>query len=76
MVENLVKARTARYDMTAAITGGPTHKMKAYYLEPSRFRQELPNGAINIVDWHAGKMVGLDPNTKQADSVQPGQCFA
>lgn len=66
VVDNLVNARSARYDMIATIVGQPSLKMKAFYLEPCHFRQELESGHINIADWQAGKMVGLDPKTKQA----------
>jgi len=66
VVDNMVQARSACYDMTAKIAGQPAQKMKAFYLEPTHFRQELENGYINIADWQAGKMIGLDPKTKQA----------
>jgi len=66
LIENMMKARTARYDMIATVDGQPLQKMKAYYLEPNYLRQELLNGYINISDWAAGKTVGLDPKTKQA----------
>lgn len=66
VVDSLVQARSARYDVTIKVIGQPAQKMKAFYLAPSHFRQELDNGYINIADWRAGKMVGLDPNSKQA----------
>lgn len=66
LVENVMKARTARYDMTATIVGQPAYKMKAYYLEPGHSRQELENGLINIADWNAGKLMNLDPENKRA----------
>ncbi|MCH7729878.1 MAG: hypothetical protein IH991_25920 [Planctomycetes bacterium] len=69
VVDNMVKARSARFDMTAKITGHPAVKMKAFYLEPAHFRIELGNGHINIADWQAGKMIGLDPNTKLATVI-------
>ncbi len=66
VVDNFVKARSARYDAVATMTGQPTQRMKVYYLEPRHSRQELEGGHINIVDWQAGKMVGLNPDTKTA----------
>ncbi len=69
VVENFMNARTARYDMTVTVIGQPPRKMKAFYLAPSHFRQELINGLINVSDWKAGKMVGLDPNTKHATVI-------
>ena len=69
VVENLTNARTARFDMTVRVTGQPEQTMKAYYLRPSHFRQELANGYVNITDWAAGKMIGLDPQSKQATVI-------
>lgn len=66
LIENLLNARTARYDMIAIVDGQPPLKMKVFYLEPTHMRQEMVNGYINISDWAAGKTVGLDPKTKRA----------
>ncbi|MBI1313699.1 hypothetical protein GC176_20595 [bacterium] len=66
IVDNLVKAQSARFEMTVKVEGLPEQKMKAFYLEPAHFRQELMNGYVNISDWNAGKTIGLEPNTKQA----------
>ena len=66
LVENVMNARTAKYDMTATLVGGPTQKMKAYYLAPGHSRLELENGSINIADLEAGKLVSLDPKNKRA----------
>ncbi len=69
LVANLMKARTARYDMITTMEGQPELKMKAYYLEPNHLRQEITNGYINISDWSVGKMIGLDPKSKQATVI-------
>lgn len=66
VVDNMVKARSARYDMTAKALGQPAQKMKAFYLAPGHFRQELENGYVNIADWQVGKVVGLDSNSMRA----------
>lgn len=66
VVAHVIKARTARYDMVSKFHGQPEIKMKAYYREPCHFRQELPEGHVNIADWKAGKMIGLDAKNKQA----------
>ncbi len=66
VVESLSEARTARFDMEITVEGRPAQKMKAYYLEPGRFRQELGEGHVNISDWEEGKIVGLDPHNKRA----------
>ncbi|MCA9109730.1 MAG: hypothetical protein KDA52_07270 [Planctomycetaceae bacterium] len=66
VIDNFTKARTARFDMTVMVTGGPEQKMKAFYLEPSHFRQELAGGFVNISDWAKGKTIGLDFKGKKA----------
>jgi outer membrane lipoprotein-sorting protein len=69
VVANLVKARTARYDMTVTVAGQPTMKAKAYFLAPSHFRQEMDNGYVNIADWKTRRMVGLDSMNKVATVI-------
>ncbi len=66
LVENMMKVKTARYDIVTNVDGLPTQKMKAFFLEPTHMRQEMPGGYINISDWTAGKMIGLNTKTKQA----------
>ena len=66
VVAHVIKARTARYDMVTKVHGQPEITMKAYYMEPSHFRQELFGGYVNIADWQSGKMVGLDTINKRA----------
>lgn len=66
VVKNMMQARSARFDVAATVAGQPLQKMKGYFLEPNHFRQELTSGYIHIADWQAGKMIGLDPNSKQA----------
>ncbi len=69
VVENMVKAHSARFDMTVSPAGLPMQKMKAFFLEPASFRQEMDNGYVNIADWKAGRMVGLDAKSKQATVI-------
>ncbi len=66
VVSNLTSARTARFDMTVRVTGLPEQKMKAFYREPSHFRQELSHGNVNIADWAAQKMISLNTIAKRA----------
>lgn len=66
LVENIMKAHTAQYDMEVTVEGQPTQAMKALYLEPSHFRQELLNGFVNISDLQTGKVMGLDTVNKRA----------
>jgi outer membrane lipoprotein-sorting protein len=65
----LVEAKTARFQMEITIEGQPKQKVKAYYLAPGRFRQEmafLGAGSVSISDDIAGKMVMLMPAMKTA----------
>lgn len=70
VVDNMIKARSARFDMTVKLAGLPEQKMKAFFAEPNFFRQEMENGYVNVADWKAGKMIGLDPNAKQATIIK------
>jgi hypothetical protein len=65
----LVEAKTARFQMKISIEGLPNQNVRAYYLAPGKFRQEmafLGAGAVSISDEIAGKMVMLMPATKTA----------
>lgn len=69
VVDNMVRARSAQFDMTVKPAGIPEQKTKAFFLEPAFFRQEMGNGYVNIADWKVGRMIGLDPNSKQATVI-------
>ena len=65
----LVEAKTARFQMKITIEGLPNQNVRAYYLAPGKFRQEmafLGVGSVSISDDIAGKMVMLMPATKTA----------
>jgi outer membrane lipoprotein-sorting protein len=65
----LVEAKTARFQMKVTIEGLPNQTIRAYYLAPGKFRQEmafLGAGAVSISDDIAGKLVMLMPATKTA----------
>jgi outer membrane lipoprotein-sorting protein len=66
MLDTIVEARSATFEMTLKMDGQPEQKLKGMFLAPARFRQELGGGMVNVVDWSERKMVGLDSNTKQA----------
>lgn len=66
VVKNMEKALTARFNVTAEIDGQPAHKSQAVFLHPNRVRHVIQNGYVQITDWQAGKMIGLDPTTKKA----------
>ena len=67
VVDNVMKARSARFDMQVSINGGSTLKTKGLFLAPNHYRQELENGDIIIYDSQALKIVSLHPKTKQAE---------
>ncbi len=65
----LVEAKTARFQMEISIEGIANQKIRAYYLAPGKFRQEmafLGAGSATISDDVAGKMVMLMPAMKTA----------
>ena len=61
----VVDAKTAKFQMEVAVEGQPKQKFQAYYLAPSKFRQELGT-TINVVDFNVGKIVSLMPSEKRA----------
>jgi outer membrane lipoprotein-sorting protein len=65
--EKLVAAKTARFQMEVAVEGQPQQKSRSFYRAPGKFRNEFERqGAVNITDFPAGKMVMLTPANKRA----------
>ena len=66
IAEPVLKAKTARF--TVVIEGKDLQKQmtQALVLEPDRFRQELPNGQVQIIDGAVSKMMLLTPVEKSA----------
>ena len=69
VVDNFVKAKTARFDLTVSMAGLPDQKWTAYYRSPGQFRQELGDAAVIITDWDQAKSVTLNPAVKQATVI-------
>lgn len=65
MIENLMTAKSARYNVTVITEGQPPIKLQGYYLEPCHMREEF-GGYVTISDWEARKKIGLDTNLKRA----------
>ena len=65
LIEELMQAKSARYETILTVEGHSPQKMKGFYLAPTHLRQET-DGGITIIDWAAGKSVALDPATKRA----------
>ena len=70
VVDNMVNAKTAKFEMIVKVTGQPQQKFDAFYMAPSHFRQEIAGGMVNIADWEQGRMIGLNESTKQATLVK------
>ena len=66
LAEALIAAKTARFQTEVATEGKPVQMVQCYYLAPGRFRQELANGSVVIIDLNAGKSVGVNPSKKEA----------
>jgi outer membrane lipoprotein-sorting protein len=66
IAEPILKAKTARFTVVIEGKDLPKQTTQALVLEPDRFRQELPNGQVQIIDGAAGKMMLLTPVEKRA----------
>jgi outer membrane lipoprotein-sorting protein len=66
LAERLVAAKTARYDMEVSTEGEAKQSMRAYYLAPGRFRNEMHiDGVVSVIDLAAKKMVLVNPRAKR-----------
>jgi outer membrane lipoprotein-sorting protein len=70
LIEPVVSAKTARFNMAFKLEGQPESKAKAYFASPGHFRQEL-FGTIVIADWSQDRMTTLIPATNQALVAEP-----
>jgi outer membrane lipoprotein-sorting protein len=66
LIEPILKARTARFNVVIEGNNLSKHISRTLYLEPNRFRQEMPDGQIHITDFTAGRMLILVPAQKSA----------
>ncbi|MFZ1935633.1 MAG: hypothetical protein WCB27_25680 [Thermoguttaceae bacterium] len=65
-IKPLCDAKTAKFKMEIQVEGQPSQKLKVTFLAPDHIRQDLAGGVANIVDFHKGKIVSLDPKSKRA----------
>ncbi|MCA9191016.1 MAG: hypothetical protein KDB03_04625 [Planctomycetales bacterium] len=65
LIDNFMKAHSARYDAIVTVEGQPAMNSKCYYLEPVHLREEY-DGFTSITDWAARKKIGLDTRAKRA----------
>jgi len=66
IVRPLLTARTATCKITINIKGEPPQTRDCMFMEPSRMRQVMPNGVIQISDKHQGQKMKLYPAEKKA----------
>jgi outer membrane lipoprotein-sorting protein len=66
IIEPILKAKTARFNVVIEGENLPKQTVRTLFLEPNRFRQEMPDGPIQIIDAKAGKMLILTPAQKSA----------
>ena len=70
IVRPLLTARTATYKMTVNIEGEPDQTVEGMFMEPSRMRQVMPGGVIQIFDMPQGQVMTLMPAVKKAMIIE------
>jgi outer membrane lipoprotein-sorting protein len=70
MVDAVVSARSARFQMDVNVEGQPKQTAKTMFLAPAKYRMEMTavmdQRVVNISDFEAGKMLSLMPGQKLA----------
>jgi outer membrane lipoprotein-sorting protein len=66
LIDPILKAKTARFNAVLEGKDVPKTAFRTLILEPSRVRQEFPDGQIQIMDMSAGRMLTLKPAEKTA----------
>lgn len=65
--EKLEKAETVTADQSVQIPGQPEPmNIKVYYKQPGLIRQEMPGGAVNVLNVEKGRIVTFVPSSKTA----------
>ena len=70
IVRPLLTARTATYKMTVDMEGETAQTIEGMFMEPSRMRQVMPGGNIQIIDMPQGQMMTLMPTEKKAMIIE------
>jgi len=70
IVRPLLTARTATYKMTVNMKDIPAQTIEGMFMEPSRMRQVMPGGGIQIIDMPQGQMITLMPTEKKAIIIE------
>ncbi len=70
IVRPLLTARTATYKMTVNMKDVPAQTIEGMFMEPSRLRQVMPGGVIQIFGMPQGQMITLMPAEKKAMIIE------
>ena len=70
IVRPLLTARTATYKMTVNMKDIPAQTIEGMFMEPSRMRQVMPGGVIQIFDMPQGQVMTLMPAEKKAMIIE------
>ena len=70
IVRPLLTARTATYKMTVNMKDIPAQTIEGMFMEPSRMRQVMAGGVIQIIDMPQGQMITLMPAEKKAMIIE------
>ncbi len=65
LIRPLCDAKTAKFKMEIQVEGQPSQSLRVTFLAPNHIRQDMAGGAVNIVDFAKGKIVGMDPKSKR-----------
>jgi hypothetical protein len=69
VVQPILKARTASFDVALESGNQPIQRSHFSCLSPGLIRQTLSDGTINIVDYQQNKTLNLNPNDKTAKLI-------
>jgi len=70
IVRPLLTARTATYKMTVNMKDVPAQTIEGMFMEPSRMRQVMPGGVIQIFGMPQGQMITLMPAEKKVMIIE------
>ncbi len=70
IVRPLLTARTATYKMTVNMKDVPAQTIEGMFMEPSRMRQVMPGGVIQIYDMSQGQIITLMPAEEKAMIIE------
>jgi len=66
VIEKLVAARTASFDLSIEFGEQPAQTSSFLYDADGHIRQNMANGVVNVIDYNQGKVLSLDPKTMTA----------